>query len=152
MELGGQLHVPPTLSPGTHWIGGWMGPRAGLDDMENRKFLILSGLKLRPLSRPARGHSLHRLRYPSSFIFIIKGPKIRRHLFSKRKITRPIFWLIQYVHIVNVYIQRKMARSYVCARSEVSRSRYEDHHVLRCEVVLSGSWFQSPTASHHGRQ
>jgi len=24
----GQLHVP---APGTHWIGGWIGPRAGLD-------------------------------------------------------------------------------------------------------------------------
>jgi hypothetical protein len=22
-------------SPGTHCIGGWVGPRAGLDDMEN---------------------------------------------------------------------------------------------------------------------
>jgi hypothetical protein len=21
-------------APGTHWIGGWVGPRAGLDDME----------------------------------------------------------------------------------------------------------------------
>jgi hypothetical protein len=20
--------------PGTHWIGGWVGPRAGLDEME----------------------------------------------------------------------------------------------------------------------
>jgi hypothetical protein len=23
----------------THWIRGWVGPRAGLDDVENRKFL-----------------------------------------------------------------------------------------------------------------
>jgi hypothetical protein len=26
--------------PGTHWIGDWVGPRAGLDDAEKRKFLI----------------------------------------------------------------------------------------------------------------
>jgi hypothetical protein len=25
--------------PGTHWIGGWVDPRAGLDDVEERKFL-----------------------------------------------------------------------------------------------------------------
>jgi hypothetical protein len=38
----------------THGIGGWVDPRAGLNDVEKRKFLILQGLKLRPLGRPAR--------------------------------------------------------------------------------------------------
>jgi hypothetical protein len=41
-------------------------PRAGLDDMEKRKFLILPGLELRPLGRPARSQSLYRLRYTGS--------------------------------------------------------------------------------------
>jgi hypothetical protein len=40
--------------PGTHWTVGWVGPRAGLDDVENRKFLTLPGLELRLLGRPAR--------------------------------------------------------------------------------------------------
>jgi hypothetical protein len=43
--------------PSTHWIGGWVGPIAGLDDMEKRKFLTLPGLELRPLGRPARSQS-----------------------------------------------------------------------------------------------
>jgi hypothetical protein len=30
-----------------------VGPRAGLDDVEMRKFLTLPGLELRPLGRPA---------------------------------------------------------------------------------------------------
>jgi hypothetical protein len=30
-----------------HWMGGWVDPRAGLDDVENRKFLTLPGLELR---------------------------------------------------------------------------------------------------------
>jgi hypothetical protein len=34
------------FSPGTHWIAGWVGPRAGLDDVEKRKFLTLPGLEL----------------------------------------------------------------------------------------------------------
>jgi hypothetical protein len=42
------------------------GPRAGLDDIEKRKFLTLPGLELRPLGRHARGQSLYRLRYPCS--------------------------------------------------------------------------------------
>jgi hypothetical protein len=44
----------PWESPGTYWIGGWVSPRAVLDDVEKRKFLILPGLELRPLGRPAR--------------------------------------------------------------------------------------------------
>jgi hypothetical protein len=36
MEVSGQLHAPTALpprerAPGTHWIGGWVGPRAVLD-------------------------------------------------------------------------------------------------------------------------
>jgi hypothetical protein len=38
--------TPGIRAPSTHWIGGWVDPRAGLDDMEKRKFLILPGLKL----------------------------------------------------------------------------------------------------------
>jgi hypothetical protein len=34
------------ISPSTHWIGGWVDPRASLDDMENLKFLTPPGLKL----------------------------------------------------------------------------------------------------------
>jgi hypothetical protein len=41
---------PCRFIPGTHWIGGWVGPRGGLDDVEKRNFLILSGLKLQPLN------------------------------------------------------------------------------------------------------
>jgi hypothetical protein len=41
-------------------------PRAGLDDVEKRKFLTLPALKLQPLSRPARSQSLYRLRSPGS--------------------------------------------------------------------------------------
>jgi hypothetical protein len=39
---------------GTHWIGGWVDPRASLDDVEKRKFLNLPGLGIRSLGRPAR--------------------------------------------------------------------------------------------------
>jgi hypothetical protein len=49
MEVSGQLHAPATLlpgkePPGTHWIGGWVGPRAGLDMVEKRKFSIWTKL------------------------------------------------------------------------------------------------------------
>jgi hypothetical protein len=42
MEVSGQLHAPVASAqakqaPRTHWIGGWVGPRAGLDFMEWQK-------------------------------------------------------------------------------------------------------------------
>jgi hypothetical protein len=43
-----------------------VGPRAGLDHMENGKYLTLHGLELRPLSRPDRSLSLCRLSYRDS--------------------------------------------------------------------------------------
>jgi hypothetical protein len=39
-------------APATHCIGGWVGPRDGLDDMEKWKLLTLQGLQLRPHGRP----------------------------------------------------------------------------------------------------
>jgi hypothetical protein len=35
-------------APATHWMGGWVHPRAGLDDVEKRKFLSLLKLELNP--------------------------------------------------------------------------------------------------------
>jgi hypothetical protein len=37
---------PGRFTPDTHWIGGWVDPRVGLDDLEKRKFLIPPGLEL----------------------------------------------------------------------------------------------------------
>jgi hypothetical protein len=35
------------MSRGTHWIGGgWVGPRTGLNDVENEDVLTLPGLEL----------------------------------------------------------------------------------------------------------
>jgi hypothetical protein len=57
---------PGERTPGAHWIGSWVGPRAGLDDVEKIKLLTLPELELRPLSGPARSQSLYRLSYPVS--------------------------------------------------------------------------------------
>jgi len=45
MGVGGQPHAPaastPGKDPGTHFTGGWVGPRAGLD---GRKNLVPTGI------------------------------------------------------------------------------------------------------------
>jgi hypothetical protein len=54
--------IPRERASSIHWIGGWVGLRAGLYNVE-RKFLTLPGLELRPLDRPACSQSLYRLRF-----------------------------------------------------------------------------------------
>jgi hypothetical protein len=63
--------LPGERAPDTHWIGDLVGPRAGLDDVEKRKFLTLLGLELRPLGRPACSQSLTDYAIPAPpYIFI----------------------------------------------------------------------------------
>jgi hypothetical protein len=81
----------PRPGPGTHWIAGWMDPRAGLDDVEKRKFLPLQELQLRPLGRPAR--RLYRLRCPSCFSLnsglrncsFLSGHRVELQSFTQRR-------------------------------------------------------------------
>jgi hypothetical protein len=55
--------TPGETFQGTHLIGGGVGPRTSMDDMEKRIFLPLLALELRLLGRPASSQSLHRLSY-----------------------------------------------------------------------------------------
>jgi hypothetical protein len=70
MEVSGQLHAPIAFppgerAPGTLWIGGWVGPRTGLDDVEKRQFLTLPELELRrllvfqPVASPYTNYTSH---------------------------------------------------------------------------------------------
>jgi hypothetical protein len=65
--------TPGERVPGNHCVGGWVNLTAVLDDVERRKFLILPGLELRPLGRPARSRSLYQLSYPGSHIIKYRG-------------------------------------------------------------------------------
>jgi hypothetical protein len=47
-----QLHAPEALPPreiavGTHGLGGWMDPKAGLDDVKKRIVLPVQGIETR---------------------------------------------------------------------------------------------------------
>jgi hypothetical protein len=58
-------------SPGTHWTGGWVGPRASLDTEARGKILLpLSGIKPRSLVRPAHSQTLYWLSYPAHCMMI----------------------------------------------------------------------------------
>ena len=63
MEVGDKLHAPvaltPGKSPGTHYTGGWVVPRADLDGWGKSR----PPTNIRSPDRPARSESLRRLRY-----------------------------------------------------------------------------------------
>jgi hypothetical protein len=56
--------TPREVAPGTHWIGGWVGPRALLDEVVKRKIPI--SLRESNPDRPARSLALYRLSYHGS--------------------------------------------------------------------------------------
>jgi hypothetical protein len=59
----GRSLPPGERTPGTHWIGGWVFPRAGLDAEARRK--ILCPCRGSNLDRPARSQTLYWLSYRS---------------------------------------------------------------------------------------
>jgi hypothetical protein len=63
--VSGQLHTPVALPSGKEPLAT-IGEEVGWT-LEQRKFMTLPGLELRPLGRPARSQSLYRLRYPGSY-------------------------------------------------------------------------------------
>jgi hypothetical protein len=48
MEVSGQLQAPAALISGTHWIGEWVGPIAGMDAVEKKRILPLPGIEPQP--------------------------------------------------------------------------------------------------------
>jgi hypothetical protein len=66
MGVSGQRHAlaalyPRGKDPGTHWIGGWVGLRAGLDAVARKKILCPCPGSKR--DRPARSQTLYCLSY-----------------------------------------------------------------------------------------
>jgi hypothetical protein len=51
--------TPGERAPGTHWIGGWVNPRADMDNVGKRKFFTLLGLEHQPFGYPAHSQSLY---------------------------------------------------------------------------------------------
>jgi hypothetical protein len=50
---------PGRFTPGTQWMGGWVGHMTGLGDVENRTCFTSPGLEIRSFGHPARSQSLY---------------------------------------------------------------------------------------------
>ena len=73
VRVGGQRHapaaLPPGKRPGTKFIEGWVGPRAGLDGCRKSRHT-----GIRSPDRPARRESLHRMSYHCPQNLFVSSP------------------------------------------------------------------------------
>jgi hypothetical protein len=61
MEVSSQFHGPDALPlgkelPGSHWIGGWVGPIDGLDAVKKRKISAPARNQILAVQPVARGY------------------------------------------------------------------------------------------------
>jgi hypothetical protein len=69
--------TPRERAPSSHWIGGWVGPRASLDNVEK----ILYPTRTRPLSHPDHSQP-YQLCYPCFSCYGLQ------HTFTSRTVRR----------------------------------------------------------------
>jgi hypothetical protein len=81
-------------------IGGWVDPRAGLDDMKKWKFLTLPGLELWPPGRPAHSQSLYWLCYPGSKEGSIQNVNGKNSSIFKKIIQRGQKWVCKRIFLL----------------------------------------------------
>jgi hypothetical protein len=66
---------PMGIGHGTHWIGGWVGPRAGLDSMKKKKYLASAGSRnpaVQPVARRCTASAI-----PDPFQVLIEFESMR---------------------------------------------------------------------------
>jgi hypothetical protein len=78
---------PREIAPGSHWLGGWVDPRAGLDNFEKKKILILPGLELDPSSvQPtASRYTDYSIQLFETVLVLVLKSDARKQLITQRK-------------------------------------------------------------------
>jgi hypothetical protein len=127
-----------------------VGPRAGLDHVEKRKFWTLTGLELRPLGRQARGQSLYRLRYPGSRTtqnYIPEDRTVQRNVSSE-------FFMVVMIMIVVLWAVMSCEYQQPYFNVEPQNFNLEDEGklLLRNVAVHSQNYMmQEPRSLHIGK-
>jgi hypothetical protein len=103
--------TPGERTPGTHWTGGWVSPRAGLDAKARRKILCLC--RGSNPGRPVRSQTLYWLSYylatvPCTNIedyryIIFSIPNLLNYFLVMQVITNSINFLMKFVRIGQLF-------------------------------------------------
>jgi hypothetical protein len=138
--------TPGERSPGTHWIGGWVGPSTGLDDVGRRKILPLPELKLQPLCRPARSQSLHPLRFKINFnITLLSTPRSPSGVFRSGSLIRILYAFLTNHMRATCSPIRAYLFDYLSSRPYMMKGTYCEHPpyaVFSSLLLLPLSQFQ----------
>ena len=103
--------------PGTHCIGGWVGPTAFWTGAEN-----LAPSRIRSPDRPARSQSLYRLSYPGPILKLwycnLMGPpsymlSVVDRKVVMRRMNRPCTWTLLHVSAINRHPQRDIMQRHI---------------------------------------
>jgi hypothetical protein len=117
MEVSCQLHVPaaalPEKEPGIRWIGGWVGPRAGLDAVAKRKIPVPGGNRT-PVVQPTAWtlywpsypeHTLYRNFFLCNTQFLCSHPVRMTSLSSQSCFLSLTLWSQQLVPLLVQYYE-----------------------------------------------
>jgi hypothetical protein len=127
--------TPGERAPGTHWIGGWVGPRASLDDVEKRKFLILPWREIRPLGRPAPLASRY-TDYAIPARIIIR----KKFYFLRLRCLRPVIFYLEVMNLTDDRMKDERTKNlsgWYCDDDlpvESSDCRFIDHVYIVCDI------------------
>jgi hypothetical protein len=91
---------PRERAPDTHWIGGWVGPRAVLDTVVTRKIAN----PRRESNQPARRPALYRLSYHGSELMFVTKLLL---VFTARGLSKiqVILQKVKWLHVANTNCQ-----------------------------------------------
>jgi hypothetical protein len=77
---------PGEIAPGTHWIGGWVGPRVGLDAVEKRKtepIFMKLGMYIRAPKPISTAYFINH--FNQSVCLYVYHPVVARQLLCKKR-------------------------------------------------------------------
>jgi hypothetical protein len=96
-------------APGTHWIGGWVGPRAGLNAVVKRK-IPSPQQKSNPRTPivQARSPVLYRLSYHALFMFGMRWKMLQRRILCfSDLLTKRLPTALEVFNIINHFLEEK---------------------------------------------
>jgi hypothetical protein len=93
--------TPGGRTPGTHWIGVWVDPRAGLDTGYSKNPLPLPGIEPRSPGCPVCSKTLYWLSYPGFYVYSETHFKMTPlKMFSR--ITHQNYFTPKFPHMINL--------------------------------------------------
>jgi hypothetical protein len=119
-------------APGTHWIGGWMGPRTNLNDVEKRKICPYRDWNSDPSGHPPRNQSLY---IPNTNK---EGQVFQNYSFVLRTSVNIIFSTLHpYAQISWMHPLQRISWGSILVLNTIKGRRFHEHTSTVCSMDMS---------------